>query len=126
MSSLLEPCALNRRMHGSEGRGGQQCPPLTRACRVVGSKVSYFTLPTRGRTASSQRDRSFTDTTADWRDCGGRGGEPDPSAQDLTMRKAAASGLLAIHHLQGRSAPSVPIIILGSLLADLARSLSAS
>jgi hypothetical protein len=37
------------------------------SCRAVGSKVSYLTLPTRGRTASSQRGRSSTDTKADWR-----------------------------------------------------------
>src|SRR5262249_43398036 len=34
------------------------------SCWLVGSKVSYFTLPTRGRTASSQRGPSFTDTRA--------------------------------------------------------------
>src|SRR5262249_51694122 len=50
------------------------------SCRVVGSKVSYFTLPTRGRTASSQRDRSFTDTKADWRKCGSCGGGADRRA----------------------------------------------
>src|SRR5262249_4965242 len=47
------------------------------SCRVVGSKVSYFTLPTRGRTASSHRGRSFTDTKADWRKCGPCGGGAD-------------------------------------------------
>src|SRR5262249_55028088 len=44
------------------------------SCRVVGSKVSDFTLPTRGRTASSQRGRSFTDTKSDWRNSVARGG----------------------------------------------------
>jgi len=27
---LLEPCAVNSRMHGSEGAGTQQCVPATR------------------------------------------------------------------------------------------------
>ena len=81
MNGLLEPCALNRRMHGSEGRGGQQCPSLTRACRAVGSKVSDFTLPTRGRTASAQRGPSFTDTNARSALTRNYVGVPDRSAQ---------------------------------------------
>src|SRR5262245_31360076 len=44
---------------------------------VVEAKVSYFTLPTRGRTASSQRDPSFTDTKAGWRKSGSCGGGAD-------------------------------------------------
>ena len=34
------------------------------SCWVVGQKFRYFTLPTRGRTASAQRGPSFIDTTA--------------------------------------------------------------
>jgi hypothetical protein len=39
-------------------------PLRARTAGVVGSKVSKFTLPTRGRTASAQRGPSFTDTKA--------------------------------------------------------------
>src|SRR5262249_14796165 len=52
------------------------------SCWVVGSKVSYFTLPTRGRTTSAQRGPSFTDTKADWRKLGSCGGGADRSAQN--------------------------------------------
>jgi hypothetical protein len=31
-SGLPEPCAGTTRTHGSEGRGGQRCPSLTRPC----------------------------------------------------------------------------------------------
>jgi hypothetical protein len=56
-------------------------PLRARTAGVVGSKVSNFTLPTRGRTASAQRGPSFTDTKADWRKCGSCGGEADRSAE---------------------------------------------
>src|SRR5262249_35662018 len=65
---------------------------------VVGSKVGNFTLPTRGRTASSQRGRSFTDTKADWRKCGSCGGgadrralRPSPCARMSMGRMARSS-----------------------------------
>src|SRR5262249_45515686 len=41
-----------------------QIKPRWFSSPLVGSKVSDFTLPARGRTASPQRGRSFTDTKA--------------------------------------------------------------
>ena len=63
MSSLLEPCAVNSRTHGSEGRGGQQCPSLTRACSGgwVKGQLLHLTNPSGGEPFLLNASYSFID-----------------------------------------------------------------